>query len=122
MQQATVSGSRSTVLQPLLWLTGILASGLLVAGYYGLPYWVLVIFAVPLGLSFLFALFFYALFAFKNPDLLRSERYSLSKMALEKTLIGDSSAGLTEVFDVRNAIAVEPGTEEFKLPAAEVDE
>ena len=36
----------------------------------------------------------------KNVDALRSEKYSLYKMALEKNLIGDSMTGVEEVEDV----------------------
>lgn len=37
----------------------------------------------------------YFILLFKNPDALRSERFTLSKMALEKSVTGDSLAGFT---------------------------
>ena len=39
----------------------------------------------------------YVYYALKNPDALRSERFTLSKMAIEKNLIGDDKAGLLEI-------------------------
>ena len=44
----------------------------------------------------------YIYFAVKNPDALRSERFTLSKMAIEKNLIGDNIFGLLEVEEAEN--------------------
>lgn len=44
----------------------------------------------------------YIIYALKNPDALRSEKYTLSKMAIEKNLIGDDISGLIEVGDYDN--------------------
>ena len=42
----------------------------------------------------------YIYFAMKQPDALRSEKFTLSKMAMEKNLIGDNRAGLVEVSEI----------------------
>lgn len=39
----------------------------------------------------------YGFFAIKNPDSLRSEKYNLSKMALERSITGDTLAGFSEL-------------------------
>lgn len=102
LSQASSSGSRSTALQPLGWLSGILTSGLVVAASWGAPEWALISLAVLLGITVSIYLISYVFYAIKNPDALRSEKYTLSKMALEKNLIGDDKAGLTEVGDFEN--------------------
>jgi hypothetical protein len=97
MSQASSSATRSTSLQPLAWLSGILTSGLVVAGSSNVPNWALVILAIFLGLTVLLYLVSYVYYIFKDPDALRSEKYTLSKMALEKNLIGDDQSGLVEI-------------------------
>jgi hypothetical protein len=62
--------------------------------------------AALLGMTVCIFLAFYMYFAVKNPDALRSEKYTLSKMAIEKNLIGDDKVGLQEVGDLE----VVPGT------------
>ena len=96
LDQTFPSGTRSTALQPLAWLVGILTSGLVIAATSGAPTWVLICIAIFFGLSVLVYLVIYVYFAIKNPDALRSERYTLSKMAIEKDLIGDDKSGLKE--------------------------
>lgn len=97
ISQASASGSRSTALQPLGWLSGILTSGLILAASFGAPVWVLVSFAVMLCSTVGIYLSGYVYYAIKNPDALRSEKFTLSKMAIEKNLIGDNEAGLMEI-------------------------
>lgn len=102
LSQASSSGTRSTALQPLGWLTGILTSGIVLAASWDVPEWVLQALCFFLGLTVLTYLISYMLYAIKNPDALRSEKYTLSKMAIEKNLIGDDVSGLIEVGDYDN--------------------
>lgn len=102
LSQASSSGARSTALQPLGWLTGILTSGLVVAAYWGAPEWALISLCGLLGVTVIIYLVSYVFYAIKNPDALRSEKYTLSKMAIEKNLIGDDKSGLIEVGDNDN--------------------
>src|SRR5258708_18772972 len=89
LQHASASGSRSTVLQPLLLAMTILIPGLLGAIYYGAPFWVLVLLGFFLAATLTIFLIFFVFYGIKSPDLLRSERFMLSKMAIEKNIIGD---------------------------------
>jgi hypothetical protein len=70
-----------------------------VGPYWGAPGWALISLAGFLGVTVATYLISYVIYAIKNPDALRSEKYTLSKMAIEKNLIGDSTAGLIEVGD-----------------------
>ncbi len=99
LSQASAKGARSTALQPLAWLTAILISGLVIAIKWKAPTWVLIIIAAVLCLTIALFLISFSYFAIKNPDALRSERFTLSKMAIEKNLIGDNTIGLIEVPD-----------------------
>src|SRR5437660_10406471 len=97
LSQAKATGGRSTVLQPLGWLIGTLTLGLVLLPLSSAPAWTLVLFAVLLGSCVLLYLICYVYFALKNPDALRSEKFTLSKMVLEKNLIGDNTFGLLEM-------------------------
>lgn len=97
MSQAFSSASRSTALQPLVWLSALLIFGFLIALRYDLPTWGVVFLACLAAVAIVIFLGSYIYFMFKNPDALRSEKYTLSKMAIEKNLIGDDVSGLIEV-------------------------
>jgi hypothetical protein len=94
LQQATAQGSRSTALNPLAWAFGIVLFALLAAARVpNLPFWVLPLLggtSALFGLSFMVA---YFILLFKDRDALRSEKFTLSKMALEKNITGDSLKG-----------------------------
>lgn len=96
LQQATAQGSRSTALNPLAWALGILLSAMLLAARISnLPIWVLWLLGCSSAVfvtAFVVA-YFYLLFT--DRDALRSERFTLSKMAIEKSVTGDSLRGFT---------------------------
>jgi hypothetical protein len=93
-REARIGQSRSSVLNPLQWLTVILAASLLTAMAFHLPPWVGITITVFLAATVLLLLSAYIFFMQRNPDALRSEKYSLQKMAIEKGLVGDDIAGL----------------------------
>lgn len=95
LSQATATGARSTVLQPLSWLSVILTIGITILPARDAPDWLLILFSVLLVFCILTYIISYVYFAIKNPDALRSEKFTLSKMAIEKNLIGDNTAGLS---------------------------
>src|SRR5688500_8790137 len=97
LHHATARCSKSTLMPPLAWLIGILTSGLICAAAWKAPPWLLVTIAVFLGCSVTLFLVGFGFFALYNPDALRSENFYLSKLAIEKNLIGDNIAGLREV-------------------------
>jgi hypothetical protein len=98
---ATLDHARSTTLRPLHGALIITTIALLFEIGLGAPEWLLIItticFSVVL-LSFLTAYFY---FMVKNPDCLRTERYSLQRMALEQNL-GDSISGVINLPDTAN--------------------
>lgn len=94
LQQANIGQSRSSVLNPLQWMLVILVFGIAVCLLCHAPLWLVILFAVMLALLFVLSLVAFVYFARVNPDSLRSEHFSLSKLAIEKGLVGDSLAGL----------------------------
>ena len=96
IQRAQLSGIKSTALYPLQWLIAILVSGLLLSFTVGAPSWVPIALFILCALTFILFGIAYSFFMVKDPDALRSERYSLSKMAIEKGLFGDNIFGTFE--------------------------
>jgi hypothetical protein len=95
MQHAEAGGSRSTVLKPVGGMLAIFVSATLLAFYFKLPNLVGTILLICMSISALLYIFSYIFFMFKDKDALRSEKFFLEKMALEKGLIGDNIHGLS---------------------------
>lgn len=96
LQQATATGSKSTVLRDLRWFAGIVLTALLVALKYAAPVWILVCLVVLTGLVAIIYLGAYIFFAIRSPDALRSETFTLSKLAIERSVTGDNLAGFID--------------------------
>lgn len=59
--------------------------------------WLLIALSCGIGLVILQMIFAYNYLLIKDRDALRSESYTLNKLAIEKGLIGDSDAGVVNV-------------------------
>jgi len=108
--------SRSTILRPLSVLLSILVSGTLASYYLKLPSWLGVGFACFTGVTLVLYLTIYVLAFRKDPELLRSEKHSIQKLAIEKGFVGDSLGGMFElkqVLQTRSQLAQanEPGSD-----------
>lgn len=82
-------GHKSTVLMPLTWLIGMLFLSGTFSKYSGQPDWItFTLFWIAFAVIFIFiACYLYCLFT--NPDLIRSEKYVVQKMMIEKGFLGD---------------------------------
>ncbi|HXP50752.1 MAG TPA: hypothetical protein VN922_12395 [Bacteroidia bacterium] len=98
------SGSKSTILKGLSGILAIFIVGLIFLLKYNAPEWLLIFFAIVLGLGILIFFFAYMYCLFIDRDALRSEKYSIQKMALERGLIGDSLSGLHETGNTNKQI------------------
>lgn len=96
-EQMHATLSRSDILRPLTGLISILLTASLISLYFGFAAWFCYGLGTFLFLSLLLYLFTYGLSAIFRPDVLRSEKYALQKMALEHNIVGDSSTGIIEV-------------------------
>jgi hypothetical protein len=95
-EQMSATLSRSDVLKPLAWLVGILTFATVIMVYVGAPNWLLIVMAILLFAIVGLYCWAYGFCLLNDRDALRSEKYSLHKMAIEHRLIGDNSAGLFE--------------------------
>ena len=96
LQQATAQGSRSTALNPLGWALTIVFSAMIGAGVAHLPGWVMIMLGVFEGLLVVAYVAAYFFLLLRDRDALRSERFQLSKMAIERSITGDNIAGFLE--------------------------
>lgn len=99
LHQATEQGSRSTVLKPLGWMMSLLLAATISAFYFQAPLWVGVLFAVFSGITMALYLFTYLYCLFKDRDALRSETYSIQKLAIEKGFVGDNMQGVIDLHE-----------------------
>src|SRR5262249_35549561 len=89
-EQMNATLSRSDVLKPLAWLIGLLIAAAALLVFSGkAPDWLLVTIGVSLAASVAIYVVAYCYCLIKNPDALRSEKYSLHKMAIEHGIYGD---------------------------------
>jgi hypothetical protein len=96
LQQASATGTRSTVLSDLRWFFAIVISALLVGLKVNAPLWILILLACFAGLIALIYLASYIYFGLRNPDALRSEKFTLSKLAIERSVVGDNLSGFID--------------------------
>lgn len=94
LEKSDASGSKSTILKPLTWLLSVLIAGLFVLFKADAPSWMIVFFVVLISIIVLLFLFAYIYCLFRDRDALRSEKFSIQKMAIEKGIYGDNITGL----------------------------
>jgi hypothetical protein len=92
-EQMNAALSRSDILRPLTWLVGLFLFATIGLVASAAPQWMLIGAGSVLGATVLLYLGAYIYCLICNPDALRSERYSIQKMAIEHGLLGDSDAG-----------------------------
>ena len=96
LSRASGSAARTTAMAPLH-ITLVLVLGALLSSImlmFPLPFTVL--FGVAFSVVLILECVAYLYLLFKNPDALRSERYTLEKLRIEKGLVGDSLSGFRE--------------------------
>lgn len=96
LQQSDMKGSKSTAMSALAWLIAVLVAALTACLKLSTPDWILRIIVALLTIAVLIYMGLYVFLAIKAPDALRSEKYSLSKMAIEKSFRGDNLTGIVD--------------------------
>ena len=102
--EASAKGARSTALHALQWGMAMLLISISIMAWVDAPSWILIAISSAFGLVLVTFIGAYIFLLIKNPDALRSERFTLSKMAIERGLIGDSLSGLWEEEVVEDTI------------------
>jgi hypothetical protein len=111
LQQALGKSYRSTALTSLGWLMSILGTiwlGSLAAHASPIERGAI---EVLLVVSFFAYLWAYVFFARTNPDALRSEKFTIQKMAIEKSIKGDNLGGFLELEGELPAKPLPPSTQ-----------
>lgn len=101
-EQMNTTISRSDVLKPLAWLITILISATIMLTYVKAPENLIYLSFGLAGVTTLLYFFAYVFCLLKDRDALRSEKYSLNKMAIEHGLLGDSNTGVFEIGDLNS--------------------
>jgi hypothetical protein len=86
--------TRSDILRPLAALLGLLMAFVLLLLAMKAPDWLVMGAGISIFLCVLLYISAYLYCLRSNPDSLRSEKYSLQKLAIEKRLVGDDISGL----------------------------
>jgi len=102
LQHSSADMSRSTALHPLGWLLALLLPSALASFYLKLPSWVGTSLLIGVGVAVCLYIFSYLYCLFKDRDALRSEKYSIQKIAIEK-LAGDDQQGLIGILGAPSA-------------------
>ena len=93
LEQATAKGTKTTILKPIGWMMVILVGATLSSFYFETPLWIGAMFAIFSSLTMFLYLAAYTYCLFTDKDALRSETYSIQKLAIEKGFVGDDIAG-----------------------------
>lgn len=107
LEQATAKGSKSTILKPLGWMMGICISATLTSAHFKLHEWVIYLFAGFSCVTMALYLVAYLYCLFNDRDALRSETYSIQKMAIEKGFVGDDISGRFKVENTSSGQLIE---------------
>ena len=94
LHKSDASGSRSTILKPLTWFISVIIVGIVLLLKFESPNWLIIMFSIIMGLSILVFFFAYVYCLFTDKDAIRSEKYSIQKLAIEKGLYGDNVSGI----------------------------
>lgn len=92
----TARKARSSALNSLQWYIGMILAALPALVIAKAPEWLLICVIVGFALVGLVFLGGFVFLLMYDRDALRSEDYSLSKLAIEKGLVGDNVAGLMD--------------------------
>lgn len=79
------------------WMAFTLASAMIWSVRFGAEQWMQITLATMLAIDFVVFIGLYIYFSLTNTDALRSERFSIQKMAIERNLLGDSVSGLRDI-------------------------
>lgn len=104
---SSAKGQKSNVMNPLIGITSVFIAGSIISHRFDVTYLTIVLIGLSVisGLGFIIGYFFCL---FKNPDLLRSEKYNIQKSALENAaMFGNNDNPITNSLPNPNRVIVE---------------
>jgi phage shock protein PspC (stress-responsive transcriptional regulator) len=99
LQEALTRSAKSTALKPLAGLVAALLAGCVASSHWGVDEWLVRLLAILTCVTIAIFLAAYIYFALTNVDALRSEKFTIQKMALEKGFRGDDLTGYFKLKD-----------------------
>ena len=108
LTRSAASGSRSTALAPLHCMLVLVFISFLGSVWIGTPSWVLVLFGAISAGVVLLEVGAYVYLLLNDRDALRSERFTIEKMKIEKGILGDTVLGFREVVEGAKAPTLPP--------------
>jgi len=113
-QKSDASGSKSTILKPLTWFISLLLAAIIALSYTKANSWLIVFLVILISIAFIVFIMAYIYCLFKNPDALRSETFSIQKMAIEKGVFGDNISGTFLLEDKSEISNIEKNSKDEK--------
>lgn len=95
-----IGQSRSSALNPLQWVLAIFVGGVVGLATAKAPEWAIIGTGTCAMVDFVALLCAYFYFMWKDRDALRSESFSLQKLAMEKGLLGDNLQGMRPASEI----------------------
>ena len=92
----------STAPAPLNTPLAVLISATLVAGSFPFPKWLQIAFACLASVVLLIYILSYVFCLLRHPDALRSETFTLEKMRIDHSMLGDSTTGIADTENQQN--------------------
>ena len=99
LRQQLDSASRSDALRPLAWLVGLLVTATIGLTWANAPWWSQATAGVLLACSVGLYGFAYVFCLLHDRDALRSDKFAIQKLAIERGVYGDDKTGLFEADD-----------------------
>lgn len=100
LSRSDASGSKSTILKPLTWFLALIIGGILTLLKFGSPIWLTIMLAVIFAQELLYSFCLHILFD-NDRDSLRSEKFTIQKLAIEKGIMGDDVTGIAPLSNNR---------------------
>lgn len=88
------SGAKSTILKPLTWFLALIIGGILLLLQFSSPIWLIIMLAVIFCFGVVIFFFVYIYCLMNDRDSLRSEKFTIQKLAIEKGITGDDIIGI----------------------------
>ena len=105
------SGKKSTALQPINYAVTILLLAFIASFTVNAPLWVPFCLLCMIAGALILFWHAYIYFMKSNPDALRTEKFNLTKFAIERGLVGDNIVGALLSYDEKRALPYEPDDE-----------
>lgn len=94
LSHSDASGAKSTILKPLTWFLALIIGGILLLLQFDSPMGLTIMFAIIFCIGVVIFFFVYIYCLIHDRDSLRSEKFTIQKLAIEKGIMGDDIIGI----------------------------